>query len=156
MVRACQQSHCPCQNILYWKYFINSIFFLRNIVVGVTCSWLQLTTSLHLEFNGMFFVTAMLGLRWWIIAALGSAIFAGIATNCTVSWLQGGSRQFEVVIATIVICKCLGICLLSPGLILVFNMTSIKYLQACQAPSVYYLLAMSFSNSDGLKTNNTR
>ena len=138
------------------KYLILKIF--HQHFAQYCWQWLQFTAANHtpafgIQCHGFCHSSAPAAAT----AALGSAIFA-IATNCTVSWLQGRapSQQFGVVIATIVICKCLGICLPSPGLILVFNMTSIKYLQACQALAVYYLLAMSFSNSDGLKTNNTR
>ena len=160
---SCQQSHCPCQNILYWKYFINITvhIFAHNIagiiLPAVDCRANHTTPASGIQCHGFCHSRARVV----------------VVDHCSTDWVplflplrqiaqwadyrEGEpSRQFEVVIATIVICKCLGICLPSPGLILVFKLTSIKYLQACQALSVYYLPAMSFSNSDGLKTNNTR
>ena len=148
-------------------FYIENISSTQHIFAQYHCWYycLQLTAANHTPASGIqchgFCHSSGCGGGSLQHRLLGSAIFA-IATNCTVSWLQGRGASTaiwsrnNIVIATIVICKCLGICLPSPGLILVFNMTSIKYLQACQAPSVYYLPAMSFSNSDGLKTNNTR
>lgn len=157
---SCQQSHCPCQNILYWKYFIN--IFLQNIIAGILLLPAVDCSRPHAAASGI-----------QCHGFCHSRARVVVADHCSTDWVplflplrqiaqwadyrEGEPPwQFEVVIATIVICKCLGICLPSPGLILVFNMTSIKYLQACQALSVYYLPAMSFSNSDGLKTNTTR
>ena len=145
MVRACQQSHCPCQNILYWKYFINSIFcaILLLVLPAVDCS------SPHPAFGIQCHVFCHSNARVAVVDHCSSG-FRYFCSHCDKlhSELITGREP--------AIWSRLGICLLCPGLILVFNMTSIKYLQACQAPSVYYLLAMSFSNSDGLKTNNTR